>query len=145
MGAGKESLRVVLDTNVVLSALVFEHGRLSWLRQAWMQQRFIPILDKPCAQELLRALHYPKFKLSGDEVETLLGSYLPYTEAVDTAHAGAMRLPTPTDPDDRKFVRLAHIGRADFLVTGDRALLALAGKTRFVIEKPADFLHRLSK
>lgn len=137
-------MRVVLDTNVVLSALIFEHGRLSGLRHAWMQHRFIPLLDKPCAEELLRALHYPKFRLSPDEAETLLGSYLPYTEPVDTARAGPARLPTPTDPTDRKFVRLAHIGKADFLVTGDHALLALSGKTRFIIEKPADFLHRLS-
>ena len=133
----------MLDTNVVLSVLVFEHGRLSWLRQAWMQHRFVPLLDKPCTEELLRALHYPKFKLSRDEVETLLGDYLPFAETVDTGSAGALRLPTATDPADQKFVRLAHIGKADVLVTGDRALLALSGKTRFAIEKPADFLHRL--
>lgn len=136
-------MRVVLDTNVVVSALVFEHGHLSWLRQAWTLHRFIPLLDKPCAEELLRVLHYPKFRLSRDEVETLLGSYLPYTEPVDTARAGPVRLPAPTDPADQIFVRLAHIGKADFLVTGDRALLALSGKTRFAIEKPADFLLRL--
>ena len=136
-------MRVVLDTNVVLSALVFEHGRLSWLRQAWMKNQFVLLLDKPCTEELLRALHYPKFKLSPDEVESLLGSYLPYAETVDTGRTGPMDLPTPTDPADQKFVRLAHIGKADVLVTGDRALLALSGKTRFAIEKPADFLHRL--
>jgi predicted nucleic acid-binding protein len=44
-----------------------------------------------------------------------------------------------------KFVRLAHVGQADYLVTGGRALLALSGKTQFVIEKPASFLHRLGK
>lgn len=135
----------MLDTNVVLSALVFEHGRLSQLRQAWMQQRFIPLLDKPCAEELLRALHYPKFKLNPDGVEALLGDYLPYAETVDTSRAGPANLPTSTDPTDRKFVRLAHIGKADVLVTGDHALLELAGKTRFAVEKPADFLRRLNE
>ncbi len=138
-------MRVVLDTNVVLSALVFEHGRLAALRQAWMQQRFIPLLDRPCTEELLRALHYPKFKLTPDEVEALLGDYLPYAETVDTSRAGSANLPTPADPTDRKFVRLAHIGKADVLVTGDHALLALSGKTRFAIEKPADFLRRLNE
>lgn len=135
----------MLDTNVVLSALVFEHGRLSWLRQAWMRHRFAPLLDKPCAEELLRALHYPKFKLSRDEVETLLGSYLPYTEPVDTTKAEPLHLPMPTDPADQKFVRLSYIGKADVLVTGDHALLTLSGKTRFAIEKPADFLRRLNE
>ena len=50
-----------------------------------------------------------------------------------------MDLPTPTDPADQKFVRLAHIGKADVLVTGDRALLALSGKTRFAIENLPTF------
>ena len=40
MGAEKEDLRVVLDTNVVVSALVFERGAMSWFREAWQRVLF---------------------------------------------------------------------------------------------------------
>lgn len=55
--------RVVLDTHVVLSALVFARRRLAPLRLAWQAQRLAPPVSTPTAQELVRVLAYPKFKL----------------------------------------------------------------------------------
>ncbi|MFP7864029.1 putative toxin-antitoxin system toxin component, PIN family [Pseudomonas aeruginosa] len=56
--------RVVLDTNIVLSALIFNAGRLAWIRHAWQQQQLQPLVCRETASELLRVLAYPKFKLS---------------------------------------------------------------------------------
>jgi putative PIN family toxin of toxin-antitoxin system len=137
-------LRVVLDTNVLLSALLFPSGRLVWLREAWMTGRFTPLIDRLCAEEVVRALTYPKFGLTQAEIETLLGDYLPYAETVATAGTQARELPECRDPHDVKFLVLAESGGADVLVTGDRALLDLAGKTRFAIEKPAACRVRLA-
>lgn len=69
----------------------------------------------------------PKFRLATDEIETLLGNYLPYADVIDTTKTRAGGLPVCRDPDDQKFLVLAHVGKADVLVTGDRALLLLAG------------------
>ena len=80
-------MRIVLDTSVVVSAIVFKKGRLTWLRDAWQNGTVTPLIDKEYADELLRVLAYPKFQLSQDEIEILLSSYLPYAEPVE--------IPTP--------------------------------------------------
>ena len=135
-------MRVVFDTNVVVSAILFTKGHLTWLRESWSRGKTLPLIDKPCAEELLRVLAYPKFRLTQDEIQTLLGSYLPYTETVHTTSTKAIRLPLCRDPHDQKFLILAQAGKANTLITGDRALLALAGQTRFQIETPAEFRRR---
>ena len=58
--AGAEPQRVVLDTNVVLSALLFSGGGgAARLRQAWQSCRFSPFVSSATAQELVRVLGYP--------------------------------------------------------------------------------------
>ena len=70
-------MRVVLDTNVVLSALLFTSGRLAWIRRAWQHQQLKPLVCRETASELLRVLAYPKFKLSTAEQQALLEDFLP--------------------------------------------------------------------
>lgn len=137
-------MRVVLDTNVVLSALLFRSETANRLRHAWQGGRFQPLASATTAQELLRVLAYPKFRLSAEDQHELLADYLPWTSTV--------RIPTPSptvpacrDPLDAPFLELAMAGRAMLLVSGDRDLLALAGRTPFGIVTPAAFLLRLSE
>ena len=54
--------QAVIDTNVVVSALVFQ-SRLSWLRQAWKSD-CSPVICSETTEESLRVLSYPKFKLT---------------------------------------------------------------------------------
>jgi predicted nucleic acid-binding protein len=56
-------LRVVLDTDTVLSALLFPEGRLAWLRDAWTCGSVLPVVCIATVRELIRALAYPKFEL----------------------------------------------------------------------------------
>ena len=74
--------RVVIDTNLVLSALVFVLGRLSPLRLAWQDSLCKPLISSVTAAELIRVLAYPKFKLSAVEQQELLADYLPYCAIV---------------------------------------------------------------
>lgn len=138
-------MRVALDTNVVVSAVLFTKGHLTWLREGWSTGRFLPLIDTPCAEELLRVLAYPKFHLTQDDIQTILGTYLPFTEAISTTGAKTSGLPRCRDPHDQKFLILAHEGKADVLITGDQALLALAKQTRFAVETPSVFRHRFEK
>ena len=127
--------RVVLDTNVVLSALLFGQGRLAWLRQAWRNERVHPLIARDTAAELLRVLACPKFRLSGPECEELLADYLPWCEVVSVPHPPPP-VPRCRDPDDAMFLALALAGRADHLVTGDADLLALASRFTISIISP---------
>jgi len=116
---------VVLDTNLVLSALVFANGPLALLRMAWQSGRCAALTSKASASELMRVLGYPKFKLSANEREELLADYLPYCRSVRIP-ARLPKLPRCRDANDQMFIELAAVGKADFLVTGDKDLLALA-------------------
>jgi putative PIN family toxin of toxin-antitoxin system len=118
-------MRVVLDTNVVLSALVFGGSTAGRLRLAWQQGVFVPLASTATAQELLRVLAYPKFRLSAQEQDELLADYLPYTRTVRIPRPPP-EVPVCRDLMDLPFMHLAVAGRAQVLVSGDRDLLALA-------------------
>lgn len=120
-------LRVVLDTNVVLSALVFGGGTAGRLRTGWQRGAWVPLASTATVQELVRVLAYPKFHLSTQEQEELLADYLPYTQTVRIPQPPPS-VPSCRDPLDVPFMHLAVTGRADVLVSGDRDLLVLAGE-----------------
>ena len=65
-------MRVVLDTNVVVSALIFRRGRLVRMRDLWSTVRIRPLTDRTCTEELLRVLAYPKFRLEPGDITLLL-------------------------------------------------------------------------
>lgn len=116
--------RVVLDTNVVLSALLFTAGRLAWIRHAWQRQQLQPLVCNGTVSELLRVLAYPRFKLTASEQEELLADFLPYADVVELPSPWP-DLPVCRDEKDQVFLVLAHVGKADALVTGDADLLAM--------------------
>ena len=119
------AVRVVLDTNVVLSALVFRGGAAGQVRLAWQRGLLLPLASAATVQELVRVLAYPKFRLSQAEQDELLADYLPYAEVVRIPQ------PPPTVPEcrdalDLPFLHLAVAGTAQLLVSGDRDLLVIA-------------------
>jgi putative PIN family toxin of toxin-antitoxin system len=116
-------VRVVFDTNAVISALLCEHGRLSWLRAHWQRDDITALASRQTVTELIRVLAYPKFALDKHEIQALLADYLPFTEPVNVS--SRLRTPRCKDTADQKFVDLAVAGRADVLVTGDKALLEM--------------------
>ena len=140
MPKSKNKSCVVIDTNLVLSALVFSQGRLSTLRVAWQSKRCQPLISTVTATELIRVLTYPKFKLDQQE---LLADYLPCCATV--------RMPSklPSTPDcrdrfDLPFLQLAIAGKADYLVTGDQDLLCLADQFACPIITADQFIKTLN-
>lgn len=120
-------LRVVLDTNVVLSALVFGGGAAGLVRRAWQEAALLPLASTATVQELVRVLAYPKFRLSQAEQDELLADYLPYTETVRIPKPPP-QVPACRDLLDEPFMHLAVVGKAQVLVSGDRDLLAIAAE-----------------
>jgi len=134
--------RVVLDTNVVLSALVFSTGTLVPLRRGWQDARFTPLVLKVTVAELIRALAYPKFRLNTEAREDLLADYLPFCESIQAPKA-APHTPLCRDPFDVPFLELALAGNADFLVTGGDDLLSLSAEFRCPILRADHFIEVL--
>jgi len=122
MGSEKV-IRVVLDTNIVVSALLFG-GQLERLIELWKEGKILPLCSKEIIDEYLKVLSYPKFQLTEEEISYLLTQeILPWFEVVEVLNGKPY---VETDPEDDKFIWCAIEGKADFIVSGDKHLLELA-------------------
>ena len=122
MGAKKKTLRVVLDTNVLVSALTLK-GRISRLVDSWRMGRITPVFSRETFDEFRRVLEYPKVSLSKSEIQGILQQeILPFFEVVEHVDpvAGVCR-----DPEDDKFLACAASAKVAFLVSGDKDLCSL--------------------
>ena len=128
--------RVVLDTNVILSTLVFTSSSLDWLRQLWKSGVIVPLISRETIAELHRVLLYASFDLSDRDRRDLLLEYQTWCETIFVIYPPPV--PECRDPADISFLELALVGRADALVTGDRDLLALAPAFTVPIITPSE-------
>ncbi len=102
-----------------------------------------PLVTRETTQELIRALAYPELALASEEIQVVLGEYLPWVESVKVDARATRELPTCRDPADQIFLELAAAGAAEALITGDRALLDLVSLTSLAILTPAELRDRL--
>ena len=126
-------MRVVLDSNILLSALLSPHGPPHRIYDAWRQRRFQLVTADVQIEELRRASRYAKFRdiLKPHRVGLMLNN-------LQDAELLA-RLPdrhTAADPNDAWLLALADVAQADYLVTGDKRSGLLArqriGRTRML-------------
>ena len=136
--------RAVLDTNVVLSALLFTQGRLAAVRHAWQNGSCVALVSKTTTAELIRVLAYAKFKLSNEEQHELLADYLPWCATVRIPNPPPI-IPHCRDAFDEPFLQLAVAGKAEYLVSGDQDLLSLARRFRCPIVAAEQFLKILER
>ncbi|MFO0624990.1 MAG: putative toxin-antitoxin system toxin component, PIN family [Polyangiales bacterium] len=133
-------LRVVFDTNVLLSLFAFRGARFASLREAVADGRVRCLTRADCLDELTRVLRAPWLALDEEGRAGALARYLAVAERVADLPA-PQGLARCLDPDDQKFVELAVTADADLLVTLDRALLALAPRVaplRVVVPRRLD-------
>jgi putative PIN family toxin of toxin-antitoxin system len=113
---------VVLDTNVLVSALLF-YGPPNRLVALWQEGRIILLVSREVLVEYLRVLSYPKFGLTQEEIKELIAeNVLSYAETVTV---GTYPPVISEDPADDKFLFLADDGQAGQIVSGDKHLLSL--------------------
>ncbi len=117
-------MRIVHDTNVLVSALIFTSRSLTWMPPLWESGAITPLISRDTVAELHRVFLYAHFNLSDSERRNLLSDYQPWCETVIVPDN--LEVPECRDPFDIPFLELALAGRADALVTGDLDLLSLA-------------------
>lgn len=140
MGEKIAPVLVVIDTNVLISVLLFG-GKLGSLRDYWRTRRIVPLVSKETFGELRRVLAYPKFRLTPAEISAIIEiEILPWFEVVEVMEkiAGICR-----DPHDDMFFAVAVNGGAAFLITGDNDLLVLKSFRSAIIVTPADFMKQI--
>jgi uncharacterized protein len=122
-------MRVVIDSNLWLDWLVFADPSMETLKAAVLARRITPVMDEACLAELTRVLGYPFRRFAIDEPAQ--AAALATCKSVAELHhtQEVMRLPKCRDEDDQKFLALAASSGAAWLLSKDRDLLALKGRT----------------
>lgn len=143
MGKKEKTIRrIVLDTNIMVSALLFK-GKLSVIVDLWKKGRIVPILSKETFGEFKTVLEYPKFSLTEQEIRAIIEEeILPYfeiEEVVDNISGICM------DTDDDKFIACAVSASADFIVSGDKDLLDIGRYKSVKIISASELLRMFEK
>ena len=130
-------LRLVLDTNVVLDLFHWSNADAVPIMDALEGGHVECLADAGTLDELQRVLTYPQLKLTPEMAAERYRRYSGLVQVV--ADGAAPPLPRCKDRDDQKFLELAARCDANMLVTKDKALLRLRGRTKlgFQILKPA--------
>ena len=135
-------MRVVLDTNVLIAALISPHRPPDRVFQAWLSGVFTLVTSVEQLEEFRRATRYSRLRpliepaAAGTMLNTLatVATVLKKLPAVDRSR----------DPGDNFVLAMAEAGEADYLVTGDRKdLLALKRHHRTHIVRVREFLKVL--
>lgn len=134
-------MRVILDTNVLLAALVSPHRPPDIIYRAWQAGRFDLVTAAVQLDELRRVSRYPKIKaiLPAHRVGAMINNM--QRAIVLDALSGLPDSIDVSDPNDAFLVAIALAGEVDYLVTGDRraGLLQLGSIGRTRIITPAAF------
>ena len=139
--APPSGLRVVLDTNVYLSALLFPNAPTAAVWELAIDGRYIVVLSPFIVRELMGKLR-DKFGYAADDREVIKHRLLRLAAIVQPATVPAV---LPADPDDNHILACAVAGRADLLVTGDRDLLRLKHYAGIPIVRAIDLLRTLGE
>ena len=133
-------MRVVLDTNVFVSALL--GGKLRAVMDTWRAERFQLIVTDEIVLEYLAVLRRPRLALPPDVVDDILAYVFHKAEFLTPQqHLHVVE----TDASDDKFLEAAVAGNADLIVSGDRHLLNLGAYQHIPIITAREFLRRLTQ
>lgn len=137
-------MRLVLDTNVLVSGLLFQGGPPSRLVKAWRSGAFDLVLSDFVIDELTRTWAHlaPRLRASPNDLADFIDTMGVRAEFlhIDSAMLAQASTAGLRDPNDLPVLALLIGSGADHLVTGDKDLLALADT--YPILTPADFVGR---
>jgi len=135
-------VKVVLDTNVLLSGLMSPEGTPRRIVAAWCDGRFDVALSLDQLAEIGRVLEYPKIRQklvwNNEQIEFFIKQLYIRAEVLEL---GSIPVEVPRDAGDAAILATLVIAKADLLVTGDGDLLAL--RDQYPIETPAEFVRRM--
>lgn len=138
-------MRVVVDTNILVRALIMPHGTGGPVLLRLRQAEYTLLYAQPLLEELIDVLNRPrirrKYNLSQDDIKTVVGLILLRGEAVEPERT----ITVCRDPKDNKFLEVAVAGQADVIVSGDEDLLVLNPFEEIPIVPPRTFLELLDE
>ena len=129
-------MRVVLNTNVLISAIFFS-GTPSRILTQWKKGYLTTVISKPIIDEYTRVAEEIAAKFPQLNIAPILDLFILNSEIVDT---GDLRITACEDPDDNKFIECAIAGKCQIIVSGDKQLLKLKTYQGIEILTPKKFV-----
>ena len=134
-------MRIVLDANVLVSALISAKGTPAMLLGYWQEGTFDVVASPAMLQELERVLHYPRlqqqYHLPDEEIKRFL--WLLRTRAIVVVPSEEIAV-IERDPADNRYLECALAGDAQYIVSGDSHLLGLKEYREIQILTPTEFV-----
>lgn len=138
-------LRAVIDTNVLVWAVILPASRIGGVILLLHRGRFVPLYSVETLEELAKTLARPriraKYYVTNADVRAIVELLLLRGEAIEPVE----RIAVCRDPKDDIFLSVALAGQADRVVTGDDDLLSLHSFRGIPIVTPAAFLAEIAR
>jgi putative PIN family toxin of toxin-antitoxin system len=136
-------LKIVLDTNVLISGIITSHGPAAKIIEAVQAGRLILCTSANLLQEFSEVILRPKMLRKYSELGIHADALLDYLRANAILVSG---IPTQAviaaDPDDDYVIACAIDGEADYIISGDRHLLELESLNKILIVSPREFVEQ---
>jgi len=133
----RNPLRVVIDTNVLVSGIVFK-GNPRQVLQTVISRRIQAVSSRPLLAELAEVLG-KKLKFSSPKIKQITDRLAELLEIVQPRKS----IQVCRDPDDNRVLEAAFAGDCDYLITGDKDLLVLKKYRSIRILTPSEFIGLL--
>lgn len=135
-------MRVVVDTNVLISALLKADGSPAKIVSLWRSGELELVVSEEVVSEVSRVLGYQRIRtrVSAEEAERFLDLLRTAALAV-TAYENVTVV--KDDPDDDKFLAVAIVSGAEYIISGDTHLLSIGNYQGIEILTPAGFLTNI--
>jgi putative PIN family toxin of toxin-antitoxin system len=137
-------MKVVLDANIYVSALISALGNPRKIFNRWEQDDFEVLITPDIVREIGRVLKYPRIIKRHKKDETQIEQYLKLliTQATIVDIKETLDV-VKSDEADNRYIECAVFGKADYIVTGDNHLLTVGEYRGIVILPPAAFVALL--
>lgn len=138
-------MKVVLDTNILVSAALISGGNEDRVLRSWQRGLFELVLSPQILEEMGRVLLSDRIRRRRWMADTEVTRLLQLLADEAFLVTGSLSIQASRDPHDDKFLAAAVEGRARYVVTGDKDLLDLTRYRNVQIITPAAFLELLQK
>jgi putative PIN family toxin of toxin-antitoxin system len=138
-------MQVVLDVNVLVSAVISSRGAPAQILRLWEEERFDLVVSPQILDELERVIHYPRIQQRYNLQEAEVTRFLQFIRSGALVVEPKVEITAiERDPSDNRYLECAVEGRASYIVSGDQHLLDLKEFEGIVILPPAGFVAVLS-
>ena len=136
-------MRVVNDTNIIISSIFWSGSPYKIIRQA-LEENYRIIISPTILKEVRKVLKDPreKFVLTEKEVDDIVESIMLYAEVIEpTISVDVVK----QDPNDNHIIACAITAKAAFIITRDNDLLVLKEYEGIMIITPEEFMSEINK